>query len=77
MTVYGRGYCHLCEEMIADLRCFPAERAFEVEIVDVDSSAELEGRYGDRVPVLVAGGRELCCHRFDPAALTAYLRGLG
>jgi len=76
LTVYGRGYCHLCDEMVAALRSFPAGRAFEVEVVDVDASPELEARYGDRVPVLAADGRELCHFRLDPDALTAYLRGL-
>jgi thioredoxin reductase (NADPH) len=47
-------------------------RAFGVQFeeVDVDSSAELASRYGERVPVLTdAAGAELCHARLDPALL--------
>ena len=47
-------------------------RAFGVEFeeVDIDSSAELARRYGERVPVLTdAAGTELCHGRLEPAVL--------
>ena len=46
---------------------------FPVTIVDVDSDPALKARYGEGVPVLVAGEAELCRHTYDPARLTAYV----
>jgi thioredoxin reductase (NADPH) len=62
--------------MVEALRGLQAGEGFELAVVDVDASAELEARYGERVPVLVAGERELCHFRLDRAALTAYLHEL-
>ena len=73
LTVYSRSHCHLCEEMIAGLQDLQARFAFDVEIVDVDGDTTLNARYGDDVPVLAHGGRELCRHRLEPGTVTAYL----
>ena len=35
----------------------------------------LATRYGDRVPVLLAGDTELCCHFLDEDRLREYCRG--
>jgi glutaredoxin len=60
LTVLSREYCHLCHEMIAALQALQGRFSFEVEVVDVDSRPELEERWGDKVPVLLDGERELC-----------------
>jgi thioredoxin reductase (NADPH) len=44
-----------------------------IEEIDVDSDPVLESRWGEYVPVLLAGERELCHYRLDRAALAAYL----
>lgn len=65
-TLYGRAYCHLCEEMACALRA----RGVAFDEVDVDSDAGLESRWGELVPVLAdAGGREICHYHLDIAAL--------
>ena len=50
---------------------------FEINVVDVDSDAALEQRYGELVPVLTAvdhgAERELCHYFIDVPAVTAYL----
>ncbi|PZP63838.1 MAG: thioredoxin family protein [Azospira oryzae] len=73
LTLYRRAYCHLCEDMERALAALALERRFKVTVVDVDADPALEHRYGERVPVLVGGGRELCCYRLDLEALDAYL----
>ncbi|HUQ74805.1 MAG TPA: glutaredoxin family protein [Burkholderiales bacterium] len=66
LRLYGRRYCHLCEEMAQALR----ERGVAFVEIDVDSDPALEERYGERVPVLTdAAGKELCHYRLDPAVL--------
>ena len=77
LTVYGRGYCHLCDDMVAELKEQQMLLRFVFDVVDVDSSPELEARYGELVPVLSDGDREICHYHLDIAALTAYLGQIG
>lgn len=69
LVVYSREHCHLCHDMIAALRELQARFSFHFDVVDVDSDADLKSRYGERVPVLMSGGQEICHYHFDPAAL--------
>ena len=74
LTLYGRSYCHLCEDMAMALRQLQASMEFSFEVVDVDADAAIEERYGELVPVLTdAQGLEICHYFLDPAALRARL----
>jgi hypothetical protein len=73
LTLYGRGYCHLCDEMLAALEPLRGEFGFIVDVVDVDRDAALEQRYGSLVPVLTHAGAELCHYHLDAAKVRAYL----
>ncbi len=73
LTLYSRGYCHLCEEMQAALELLRGEFGFELKVLDVDADPALLARYDERVPVLVAGELELCHYFLDGAAVRAYL----
>jgi len=77
LTVYSRRGCHLCADMVAGLRALQRTCRFAFEIVDVDTDPQLARRYGDRVPVLACGARELCHPRLDAAAVTAFLAQFG
>jgi len=77
LTVYSRSYCHLCDEMIAGLQPLQARFGFQVTVVDVDNDPVLEARYGEHVPVLAHGHRELCRHRLDGVLVTDYLTKIG
>ena len=59
--------------MIAALRNLQGRFVFDIKVVDVDSDAALEARYGERVPVVEADGRELCHYFLDEAAVTDFL----
>jgi Glutaredoxin-like domain (DUF836) len=72
LILYGRRYCHLCEDMLAALRV-QLGADFPVELVDVDSDPRLEERYGELVPLLMHGDTELCRYRYEPEKLAAYL----
>ena len=64
--MYGRAYCHLCEEMAQALRSL----GVDFEEIDVDSDPRLDERFGENVPVLTgADGVEICRHRLDPEAI--------
>lgn len=73
LTVLSRDYCHLCEDMVAALHELQTRRGdFEFEIVNVEGDLSLEERFGERVPVLLLGDREICHYRLDPEALALY-----
>jgi hypothetical protein len=74
LTLYSRSWCHLCDDMLAGLQILQARQFFELHIVDVDSQPALEQRFGEFVPVLMHGERELCHYHLDTAAFTDYLR---
>jgi len=63
--------------MRAALAPLLARRSIELIELDVDADAALEARYGERVPVLLAGtpadGVELCHYRLDVAAVARAL----
>jgi hypothetical protein len=75
LTLYVRQGCHLCEEMWRELQALRSDLAFELETVDLAVSPRLEAAYGDRVPVLEAGGEEICRFFLDPEKLARYLDG--
>ena len=70
LTLLVRAYCHLCDEMRAALSPLIAKRGIELVELDVDDDPRLAERYGELVPVLLAGdaesGRELCHYVLDP-----------
>ncbi len=73
-TVYSREACHLCQEMIQALQCLQKDKAFEFEIVDIDTKPELVERYGTKVPVLVSqeDNTEICHYHLNMSAFDAY-----
>ena len=73
LTLYGRSYCHLCDEMLVALGPLRAEFDLAVDVVDVDSDAALEQRFGTLVPVLMHAGIELCHYHLDAPKVRAYL----
>lgn len=73
LTLYSRTWCHLCDEMLGGLQALQVARPFDLTVVDVDSDPALEQRFGEWVPVLMHGDRELCHYHLDSAAVTDYL----
>ncbi|MEP7156802.1 MAG: glutaredoxin family protein [Betaproteobacteria bacterium] len=71
LTVLSRSYCHLCDDMITALENFRGRFSLVMEVVvmDVDAHPELETQWGDRVPVLLLGDREICHYFLDEAKL--------
>lgn len=71
LSLYQRDDCKLCDEAVALLA---RARVPDFEGVWIDGDAELEARYGERVPVLrdEDSGRELGWP-FDAVALRAFL----
>lgn len=74
-TVYTRAECGLCEEMLAELAELlgPAALA-NVHVVDIESQPDLEHKYGQRVPVLLADGEFVCAYRLDARRVRVLLQ---
>jgi hypothetical protein len=74
LTLYSRPDCHLCEAMHEELAPLLPGRG-QVSVVDISGDAELERRYGLRIPVLTAGDEELSFYRLDRSRVERYLSG--
>ncbi|MGH8296636.1 MAG: glutaredoxin family protein [Steroidobacteraceae bacterium] len=75
LTVVHRRDCHLCEQMLAELRTLGRVMPLPpIEVVDVDTDPVLERRYGLDVPVLLLDGTVVCRHRLDAGELKRLLR---
>lgn len=74
LTLYGRAWCHLCDDMLVQLKgLLDGFEDIEIEVVDVDSDPAVLARYDALVPVLVADGEELCHYHLDVAKVREYL----
>lgn len=69
LTLYGHRFCSLCAEMQLGLEQLRPRLGFELELVDITDDPVLEQRFGEKVPVLMCGEREVCYHFLDEAAL--------
>src|SRR5262244_1492367 len=73
LTLLVRAYCHLCDEMREVVAPLAAAAGIVLREVDVDGDPNLDARWGERVPVLLGGERELCHYRLDARALAPFL----
>jgi hypothetical protein len=69
LVLLSRVYCHLCDDMLAAL----AGLGHRPAVVDVDADPALEAQWGEKVPVLLYEGREVCHYHLDTVALRAAL----
>lgn len=57
VTVYARSGCHLCDDLLADLRrLLPEHPGFVIEEIDIESDDNLFKAYLERIPVVMIGG---------------------
>lgn len=73
LVLYGRAWCHLCEDMRAALEPLLAEYGAQLQSVDIDADPALLAQYDELVPVLVCDGVELCRYRPDAPRVRAAL----
>jgi len=72
--VYTRHGCTLCQEMLEELAEMLGSQAQSVVVRYLDGDPELERKYGQRVPVLLADGEFVCCYRLDRERVRPYLK---
>lgn len=76
LTLLGRAYCHLCDDMEKALAPIAEQFSANVTLVDVDTDPEVEQRFGDLVPVLLHDGKTLCHYFLDEAKVREFLAGI-
>ncbi len=69
LLLYGRYGCHLCEEMRVALEEQRSQWDFTIKEIDITGDAELEQKYGTRIPVLTENSAEICFYFLDAEAL--------
>jgi Glutaredoxin-like domain (DUF836) len=71
--VLSRPDCSLCEAMLQQLVDLLGEQAGQVMVQDISDDAELERKYGQRIPVLIIDGEFVCAYRLDQSRIQPYL----
>ena len=71
--LYGKFDCYPCKAMLQDIKQLNTNYSFEIRTVDIREDLQLMEQYGSRIPVLVAGGVELCHFTLDTEKVTSYL----
>ena len=77
VVLYGKAGCHLCEDARSEIASVRARRDFVLREVDVSLDPVLHARYGERIPVVVVGGREAFEYHVDPQELERLLDTVG
>lgn len=77
VLLYTKPGCHLCDEMLDQLRA--ALRGSATVVTERNIALDLDDyeRYKHDIPVLMIDGREVARHRVSEAALLAALRDAG
>ncbi len=74
LTMVGRSYCHLCDDMRQALLKISDVPAFTLHYSDVDTDEALLAKYDELVPVLLtAEGHTLCHYHVNEGIVREYL----
>ena len=73
VTVLSREGCHLCEEVIEELEPMCHAAGVRMQVVDVDSTPDLQQRFGERIPVVCGGSLEISSGAFDRMSVVRWL----
>ena len=74
LVLYKRKDCGLCEEMKQVIGQLAIRFPMNVQERDIDSSAELQKRFGNEVPVLFINGRKTFKYRMTTKELEKALK---
>ena len=76
IDIYSRPGCHLCDEARAVVEPLRERYAVMLRTINVESSSDLENRYGSDIPVVFINGEESFRHRVDRTELERKLKAL-
>jgi len=65
VTIYSRPDCHLCDEAKEAIEAANCAATFDLEVVNIETDADLLRRYRYDIPVVTINGQEAFKHRVD------------
>lgn len=77
LNLYVREYCDLCSKMLAQLREVQNFYGFNLVVIDIEDSDELESKYASLIPVAEHQGKTLFYYHIEPRALDAAFGAIG
>lgn len=77
LTLLTRPGCHLCEEALRQIQPLLPTEGAHLHVVDIDTDRSLRHLYGNDIPVVFLGSREIARHRVDPDELRRELARVG
>ena len=75
VTLYTAEGCALCNRALEVVRGAQRELGFELELVDITGSRDLEAKYREHLPVVEIGGERAFTFFVDADALRRRLAG--
>jgi glutaredoxin len=76
VVLYSRPGCHLCHEAEAAIRRSSCFKEIVLDVVDIDTAAELRDRFGDEIPVVFIGGVKVFKYHVAPREFCEKLKKL-
>lgn len=73
LTLYTKIGCHLCEEMKQQLEFLQQSYDFSINFVDIETEPTFKFQYGERIPVLTIGEKEICYAYLDEEFFLDYI----
>ena len=73
VTIYGRGGCHLCENVLNLLVPEKDQLNIEINEILIDNNKELEDLYGQLIPVIHVDGKYFSHFRLDLEEFKSFL----
>ncbi len=65
LVMYTRAGCGLCEDMQEAVAASIAGTGATLTLIDISNDPQLHAAHGERIPVLLVDGEELCFGRLD------------
>ena len=76
VEIYSRPGCHLCDDAKEVIERVRGRFAFSLQVINIESDAELEKAYGDQIPVVFINGNKAFKYRVDEAELERKVKKL-
>ena len=74
IRVYSRPGCHLCEVLLEELMPIIRGR-LDLQMCNIDTNSDWTTRFGQRIPVVVFEGQEICHFKLDKGAIARIVDG--
>jgi len=74
VTIYSKPGCHLCDDAKDAIRAAGCDDQFILDEINIETDAELFGKYRYDIPVIAINGVDTFMHRVDPIEFRAKIQ---